>query len=226
MSLKLLLTSGGIQNNSIKKSLIELIGKPIHTANALCITTASYALENGPILAYRFLTGIYNETPMCELGWKSIGVLELSTIPNSNKEFLPSILKGIDVLLVNGGDPMYLNYWMKQSGLASLLPSLDITYVGLSAGSMILAPNIGNDFVNWKDPENTDITLGLVDFAIYPHLNHPKLPNNTLENAQKWSEKMQCTCYVIDDQTAIKVLQNKITVVSEGNWTTIEKTVL
>ena len=58
-----------------------------------------------------------------------------------------------DVLLVGGGDALYLCYWMRQSGLADLLPSLSETvYVGVSAGSMVMTPSIGEDFVFWRPP--------------------------------------------------------------------------
>ena len=104
------------------------------------------------------------QNPMCELGWKSLGVLELTALPSIDEELWVPMVQETDVLLVNGGDPLYLCYWMRQSGLADLLPSLRAVYVGLSAGSMVMAPNIGEDFVHWKPPTGGDETLGLVDF--------------------------------------------------------------
>ncbi len=63
------------------------------------------------------------------------------------------MVRETDALLVGGGDPLYLCYWMRQSGLADLLPSLhEIVYVGVSAGSLVMAPNVGEDFVYWKPP--------------------------------------------------------------------------
>ena len=122
-------------------------------------------------------------------------------------------------LLVNGGDPLYLCYWMRQSGLADLFPSLrDMVYVGLSAGSMIMAPNIGEDFVIWTPPTGGDETLGVVDFAMFPHLDHEKLPDNTLANAEKWAARIPGPAYAIDDQTAIKVTNGTLEIVSEGHW--------
>src|SRR5207253_746888 len=130
------------------------------------------------------------------------------------------MIQETDVLLVNGGDPLYLYYWMRQSGLADLLPSLRAVYVGLSAGSMIMTPNIGEEFVGWKPPTGigSDATLGLVNFSIFPHLEHEMLPWNTMANAEKWAAKMRVPTYAIDDETAIQVIDGAVKVVSEGNW--------
>jgi dipeptidase E len=156
---------------------------------------------------------------MCELGWKSLGVLELTALPSIEEgQWIPLVVE-TDVLLVNGGDPMYLCYWMRQSGLAELLPSLhDAVYVGLSAGSMIMAPRIGEDFVRWKPPTGSDETLGRVDFSIFPHLDHEALPENTMADAEKRAAGVAVPCYAIDDETAIKVADRTVEVVSEGQW--------
>jgi len=216
--MKLLLTSGGIKNASIHNALLDLLGKPIAECNALCIPTASYALPNGPVLAWRFISGHEPICPMCELGWKSVGVLELTSLPSLKKEDWVTTVQAADVLLVNGGDPLYLYYWMRQSGLAELLPSLRAVYVGLSAGSMIMAPNIGQDFVRWKPPTGGDETLGLVDFAMFPHLDHVMLPENTMADAEKWAATMTVPTYAIDDETALKVVDGAVEVISEGHW--------
>jgi dipeptidase E len=108
---------------------------------------------------------------------------------------------------------------MRQSGLAELLPSLrETVWVGLSAGSMVMTPNIGEDFVGWKPPTGGDETLGMVDFAIFPHLDHEMLPENTMAHAEKWAAGMRVPAYAIDDQTAIQVIDGEVEVISEGNW--------
>lgn len=217
--MKLLLASAGITNTSIQTALLDLLGKPIAEASALCIPTASYALPNGPIMAWRFISGQEPDCPMCELGWKSLGVLELTALPSIAKERWMPLVQQTDVLLVNGGDPLYLSYWMRQSGLADLLPSLrETVYVGLSAGSMVMTPRIGEFFVGWTPPTGGDETLGLVDFAIFPHLDHEDLPYNTLANAERWAAEMPIPAYAIDDQTALKVVDGAVEVVSEGHW--------
>jgi dipeptidase E len=217
--MKLLLTDSGIQNTSIHDALVDLLGKPIAESSALCIPTAEYARPGGVGRAGLFVNGREPRSPMCGLGWKSLGVLELTALPSINKEcWVPSVQE-TDALLVSGGDPMYLCYWMQQSGLADLLPSLHETvYVGLSAGSMVMTPSIGEDFVNWKPPAGGDKTLGLVDFAIFPHLDNPDLPDNSMANAEKWAASMPVPAYAIDGQTAIKVTDGVVQVVSEGHW--------
>ncbi len=216
--MKLLLTSAGIKNPTIHNTLIDLLGKPIAECNALCIPTASYAFRNGATMAWRFISGQEPECPMCELGWKSVGVLELTALSSIEKEYWTTTVQEADVLLVNGGDPLYLNYWMRQSGVAELLPSLNAVYIGLSAGSMIMAPNIGQDFVGWTPPTGGDETLGIVDFAMFPHLDHKDLPENTMADAERWAATMTVPAYAIDDQTAIKVVDGTIEVISEGHW--------
>jgi dipeptidase E len=217
--MKLLLASAGVTNPSIHAALVEMLGKPIAECNALCIPTSSYALRNGPERAWAFISGQEPRCPMCELGWKSMGVLELTALPSIGKDRWVPAVEEADVLLVNGGDPMYLCYWMRESGLAERLPSLNAVYVGLSAGSMIMTPRIGQDFVGWTPPSGGgDETLGFVDFSIFPHLDNPDLPDNTMANAERWAAGISGPAYAIDDQTAIKVSDGTVEVISEGHW--------
>lgn len=156
---------------------------------------------------------------MVELGWKSVGHLELTALPSIDRERWVAWVLDADVLLVNGGDPLYLAFWMRESGLADLLPSLaDKVWVGLSGGSLVMTPRIGADFVNWRPPTGGDETLGVVDFAIFPHLDHPALPENTMADAERWAAGMPLPCYAIDDDTAIRVIDGTVAVISEGHW--------
>jgi dipeptidase E len=217
--MRLLLTSAGIRNASIREALLELLGKPIGECSALCIPTASYAMAGGGAMAWNFIAGREPETPMCELGWRSVGVLELTALPSIDREHWVPTVRETDVLLVNGGDPLYLGHWMRQSGLAELLPTLDDTvYVGLSAGSMVMAPAIGEDFVAWEPPTGGDRGLGLVGFAMFPHLDHEDLPENTMADAERWAAAMTVPAYAIDDETAIRVHDGSVDVISEGHW--------
>ena len=217
--MRFLLTSAGIKNTSIHDALVDLLGKPIAECSALCIPTAMYAMPDGAGHAWRFISGREPRTPMCELGWKSLGVLELTALPSIDKERWIPLLQETDALLVGGGDPLFLCYWMRQSGLADLLPSLrDTVWVGLSAGSLVMAPNIGEDFVRWKPPTGGDRTLGLVGFSMFPHLDHEEMPDNSMAHAEKWAAKMSVPGYAIDDQTAIQVTDGTVEVVSEGHW--------
>ena len=217
--MKLLLSSAGIKNTSIHNALVDLLGKPIAESSALCIPTAGYGHPQGsPAGAWRFITG-QASTPMCELGWKSLGVLELTALPSVGEERWVPWVREADALLVNGVDALYLCHWMRQSGLADLLPSLrETVWVGLSAGSMVMTPRIGEDFVGWKPPTGGDSTLGIVDFSIFPHLDHEDLPDNSMAGAERWAAGIAGPAYAIDDQTAIKVSDGTVEVVSEGNW--------
>jgi dipeptidase E len=219
--MKLLLTSAGIKNASIRAALVEVLGKPIADSRALCIPTAGYGHPQvSPDAAWRFISGQEPRCPMTELGWKSIGVLELTALPSIGADRWIPWVRDTDVLLANGGDAVYLGHWMRQSGLADLLPSLDDkVWVGLSAGSMVMTPRIGEDFVAMR-PSVTgdDVTLGVVDFAIFPHVDHPDLPDNTMAAAQRWATAIRLPAYAIDDETAIQVVDGNVAVVSEGRW--------
>jgi len=216
---KLLLTSAGIKNASINDALVDLLGKPIADSNALCIPTAGYGHPMGsPAKAWQFISGNNATTPMCELGWKSLGVLELTALPSIDRERWVAWVRDADVLLVNGGDALYLCYWMRQSGLADLLPSLKSVWVGLSAGSMVMTPRIGADFVGWQPPSGSDETLGIVDFSICPHLAQDGMPGNSMAEAEQWAATIDGPAYAIDDQTAFKVIDGDVEVISEGHW--------
>jgi dipeptidase E len=157
---------------------------------------------------------------MTELGWKSLGVLELTALPSIDEERWVPWVRETDVLLVNGGDSLYLCHWMQQSGLAGLLPSLPETvWVGLSAGSMVMTPRIGEDFVEWQPPAGGDSALGIVDFSICPHIAADETqPGNSMAFAERWAAEIAGPAYAIDDETAISVVDGTVEVVSEGNW--------
>jgi dipeptidase E len=216
--MRLLLTSAGIKNSSIHDALVDLLGKPIAESSALCIPTAIYAFPGGAARAWQLING-RAATPLCELGWKSLGVLELTALPSIKEEHWVSAVRDTDALLVGGGDPMYLCHWMRLSRLADLLPSLHETvYVGVSAGSTVMTPNVGEEFVYGNMPTNDDRALGLVGFSMFPHVDHVDMPDNCMSNAEKWAARLPVPGYAVDDQTAIKVIDGVVEVVSEGHW--------
>jgi dipeptidase E len=216
--MKLLLTSAGISNKSILNALVELLGKPIAEASALFIPTAIYGIRNGGNIVRGVISGTLGD-PFCDLGWKSIGLLELTALPTIKKELWVPMLMETDALLVGGGDCQYLCYWMQQSGLTDLLPSLlhKTVYVGLSAGSMVMT-RFGTTYNNHTLPTESDKSLGFVDFAIHPHLDHEQFPANSLANQEKLAATLSVPSYAIDDQTAIKVIDGTVEVISEGKW--------
>ncbi|HEY0534508.1 MAG TPA: Type 1 glutamine amidotransferase-like domain-containing protein [Actinoplanes sp.] len=215
--MRLLLTSAGVKNESIRHALVELLGKPIAESGALAVPTAQYGHPMvTPQGTWRFIAG-RSPLPMCDLGWKSVGVLELTALPSIDRERWVSWVREADVLLVAGGAATYLSHWMRESGLADLLPSLsDQVWVGLSAGSMVMTPRVGEAFVEWESPTDGDRTLGVVDFSIFPHLGME--PENTMAEAEKWAAEIAGPAYAIDDETAIKVVDGTVEVISEGYW--------
>ena len=220
--MKLLLTSGGIQNPSIHRALVDLLGKPLSECRALCIPTAGYGYPDGDRAgsAWKFVAGREPRCPMVELGWQSLGILELTALPSIGRARWDPWVRAADALLVDGGDAMYLCHWMRESGLAALLPTLErCVWVGLSAGSMVMTPRVGEAFVESK-PSITgdDRGLGFVDFSIFPHLDHPALPENTLAAARRWAATLGGPAYAIDDDTALRVVDGVVDVVSEGRW--------
>jgi dipeptidase E len=217
--MKLLLTSAGIKNTSICDALVELLGKPIADSNALCIPTAIYAFPGGASSAWQLISG-RAASPLCELGWKSLGVLELTALPSIEKAYWTTAVQEADALLVGGGDPLYLRYWIEQSGLADLFPSLpDTVWVGVSAGSLVMGPHVGDEFVYGSPPTAAgDKALGLVDFAMFPHLDHEEMPDHSMANAERWADGVPVPGYAIDDETAIKVVDGTVEVISEGHW--------
>jgi dipeptidase E len=216
---RLLLTSGGVTNASIRDALVGLLGKPIADSSALCIPTAEWGHPMcTPASAWRFIAG-QSPSPMCDLGWKSVGVLELTALPSIGEDRWARWVREADALLADGGDAAYLCHWVRQSGLAGLLPSLlETVWVGVSAGSMVMTPRIGDDFVHWRPPAGDDSTLGVVGFSIFPHLDHELMPGNAMAEAERWAAEIAGPAYAIDDQTAIKVTDGTVEVISEGHW--------
>jgi dipeptidase E len=214
--MKFLLTSSGVKNKSIQDALVDLLGKPIAESSALCIPTAVYPFSVGPSMAYRFISGL-GPNPLTELGWKSLGVLELTALPSIKRENWVAPVEEADALLVMGGDVMYLCRWMRESGLADLLPSLHETvYVGVSAGSMVTAPIFGETY---GDPPFVIAKgLGLVDFALLPHLDHENHPESSTVKVERMAAEVPVPTYGIDDETAIKVVDGVVEIVSEGHW--------
>lgn len=218
--MRLLLTSAGVKNPSIHDALLGLLGRPVADCTALAIPTAMYGhpMAGPGEAAWRFIAGRSKE-PMIELGWKSVGVLELTALPSIPEEKWAPLVREADVLLVSGGDALYLNHWMRESGFIDLVPSLtDTVYVGMSGGSMVTSPRIGAYFVGWEPPSGDDSVLGLVDFSIFPHVDHPMLPGNTMDAAERWAAGLDGPAYAIDDETAIVVDGGDVEVVSEGHW--------
>ena len=188
-----MLTSGGVTNPSIHSALVQLLNKPIAQCNALVVPTAQWGHPMcGPASVRGLLTAEHDFRHLSGLGWASLGVLELTALPTIGAERWVPWVREADVLLVDGGDATYLSHWMHESGLAELLPSLpDTVWVGVSAGSMVMTPRIGENFVEWPSAPD-DRTLGVVDFSIFPHLD--AFPSNTLAARRAVGRRHRRTC--------------------------------
>jgi dipeptidase E len=215
--MKLLLTSGGVTNPSIHAALVQLLGKPVAESHALVVPTAQWGHPMcGPASVQQLVAAAPDFRYFSALGWASLGVLELTALPTIGAARWVPWVQEADVLLVDGGDATYLSHWMRESGLADLLPSLaDKVWVGVSAGSMVMTPRIGAHFVEWASAPD-DRTLGVVDFSIFPHLE--AFPTNTMAYAEQWAADIDGPAYAIDEQTAIVVVDGAVEVVSEGQW--------
>lgn len=221
--MRLLLTSGGVTNPTIRARLLDLLGKPIEESSALCIPTSMYGHPYaGPgTRVWEFVSGRSNN-PMVDLGWASMGLLELAALPSIDPDRWVPLVRETDALLFSGGDVLFLCHWLRESGLADLIPHLtDTVWVGLSAGSMVLTPEVGDDFIQWRPPSGDTSTLGLVDFSIFPHLAPDGGPGNTMAEAEAWAATISGPKYVLDDQSAISVADGVVEVVSEGNWVSL-----
>jgi dipeptidase E len=226
-TVKLLLTSSGISNPSIHESLVELLGKPIAESSALFVPSGMYPFPGGGASAWEAIQG-RSKSPLCGLGWKSLGLLELTALTSIQRESWVPILEETDALLVWGGDVLYLCYWMRQSGLAELFASLEhLVYVGVSAGSIAMCPyNYDAEFNLQMVPSGhpmaleAEKALGLVDFALSVHLDNPNpiFEDNSEECVARWAAGVPVSTYAIDDQTAIKVSGGTVEVISEGRW--------
>jgi dipeptidase E len=240
LPVKLLLTSSGISNASIEAALVELLGKPIAESTALVVPTAILPFSVGPEMAAKLVRGEVR-TPLTELGWGSLGLLELTALPSISRDVWIPTVQAADALLFWGGDPLYLSFWMQQSGLAELLPSLTTSvYVGTSAGAMAAAATFGETYTEPRTGSGSPLTTeemvfstpdgevsrtfvtaagaGLVDFAVIPHLDNPDHPDASLANAEKWAAKLPVPTYAIDDESALTVTDGVVDVVSEGTW--------
>jgi dipeptidase E len=192
-------------------------------------------------MAYKAICGKV-PFPLCGLGWKSLGLLELTALPSiDRKAWVPSV-EETDALLVWGGDPLFLSYWMNQSGLTNFLSSLQrpVVYVGVSAGSIVAAPIFGETYRKPYRGTGSPLTLedmtlpapegeitrnfitakgaGFTNFALIPHANHKDRPDAAFAVAPKWAAKLPVPVYAIDAQTAVKVIGDSVEVISEGLW--------
>jgi len=213
--MKLLLTSGGLENESIQQALRNLVGRPLEGVNLAFIPTASN-LESGDKW---WLIGDLNACK--KLGF-NIDIVDVSALP---REVWQKRLEDAEAIFVEGGNTFHLMHWVRASGLQEALPQLLKTrvYIGVSAGSMITGPSIRFAHSEQDDAEAVDgpidiAATSLVDFFIEPHINNQYFPELTFEYVQKEAGETGETIYALDDQSAVQVVDGEVSIVSEGEW--------
>lgn len=230
MPMKLLLTSAGITNQSIADALCELVGKPTREARIVVIPTAqnptpgdkSWVLEEDLLEPHK-------------LGWKKFSIVDLAATASLDRELWWPQLEQADVLLFGGGNTYYLSYWMQQSGVFAAMPKWleSKVYVGISAGSQMVGANLhvtsealakGNEL---RDDEYDELgprgqssakALQLVNFVFRPHLNSPGFHKIREEPMRQAASKLDVPMYALDDESALKIVDGKVEVISEGTW--------
>lgn len=214
--MKLLLTSSGITNKSIETALLELLGKPFRKAHLTFIPTAANIEEGDKSW---LVEDMYN---FKKLGFQTFDIIDISAV--SKEIWLPSF-ENADILVFGGGNVNYLLDWIKKSGLKDVLAELLKTkvYAGISAGSMATANSISlssSNILYYEQTGNLENTkgLGFVNFEIRPHLNSDDFPKVKIDYLQRLSKETPSAFYAIDDNTAIKAVEKKISVISEGQW--------
>ena len=219
--MKLLLTSGGLTNKSITNALFQLTGKKPEETTVVFIPTASN-VESGD--KDWLITDLIN---LKKNNFKSIEITDISAV--DKKIWQPS-LERADVLFFEGGNTYHLMRWLNKSGLTKLLPELlkDKVYVGVSAGSMVTNPDLAiklSQVIYEEDMLETEElkALNFVNFYLLPHLNSTWFKKMTRKNIEKVSQEITRPIYALDDNSALKIIDNKVEVISEGEWFVIKK---
>lgn len=214
--MKLLLTSGGLTNAPIANALSELTGKKPEETTVVFIPTASN-VESGD--KDWLISDLIN---LNKQNFKSIEITDISAV--EERIWKPS-LERADVLYFEGGDTYHLMRWLNRSGLADLLPDLlkDRVYVGVSAGSMVTNPDLAlkmAQIIYEEDMLETEELKGLnfVDFYFLPHLNSRWFKKMRRENIERVGQETRRPIYALDDDSALKIIDDSVEVVGEGEW--------
>ncbi|MCX6703507.1 MAG: Type 1 glutamine amidotransferase-like domain-containing protein [Candidatus Zambryskibacteria bacterium] len=213
--MKLLLTSAGLTNASISDALFELVGKKPEDTSLVFVPTASNKEAGDKIWLIDDLINLKKQN------FKSIDIADISAVDRDI--WLPKF-EQVDVLYFEGGDEYYLMKWMRLSGLDTLLPELLKTrvYVGVSAGSMVTGKDLASEIyaVVYEEELKKEIIkgLGFVEFYIMPHLNSDYFTKVREENIMEAVKEIKDKVYALDDQSALKVLDGNMEVVSEGQY--------
>lgn len=227
--MRLVLTSAGVTTPRIRSALERLLGKPTAQARAVVVPTAIYPTPGGLAFGWQTLA------QQAELGWESLGLLELTALPSLPEDSWLPELREADAIIVGGGNGGYLSYWLHRSGLAAHLPELlqSLVYVGISAGSAMVTSGLRVDpdrlatTGEYYDDEydeaapmgfGDDRTVPLVDLVVRPHLHAPYFPAATMDLMRTAAARVDVPLYALDDSSAVVVENGTVDVVSDGEW--------
>jgi len=223
--MKLLLTSNGISNPTIRAGLVDMLGKPIEESSALLVASGMHPFPGSGTRVVDVVRGTSNNQ-LCGIGWESLGLLEPTALPSVRRDSWVPALEEADALLVYGGHVAFLAYWMRRSGMVELLPRLEhLVYVGVSAGAIVTTPfncdaesNAASLPEESEIPTATDGGLGFVDFTLWVHIGNPDpiFEDHTPENAAQFAREVGVRTYALDDASALAVDGTDVTVLSEG----------
>lgn len=207
--MKLLLTSGGLRNQTLVRSLVELANIPSEQLKIAFIPTAQNVESGDKTWLIDQLVRLKEMKPL------QIDVVDFTAIP---KELWLSKLKESNVIFVNGGNTTYLMDCFNKFGLTEEIRELlkNRIYVGVSAGSYIATPDIR---FNSDYEKGVFKGLGLVDFGLQVHYKNSKFPlAASYDLVAKRVKGCPYMVYVLDDQMAVKVDGEKVEVVGEGEF--------
>ena len=199
---KLLLTSTGLANQNITNQFLQIIDKPVSQIKIIFVPTASRSEEE---LKY------VNESKKELL---DLGILEnnIKTL-NLDKPVSFQEVEDFDVIYVCGGNTFYLLKKVKETGFDKVIIKFAKTgklYFGVSAGSILVCPNIdiASPF-DENDVNLTDLTgLNLTDVIVSPHYCKEEKPI-----IDKFKKKSQYKVVPLTDNQALLVLDGETKIV-------------
>ena len=219
-AVKLLLTASGLRNQSLIEALRDLLGKPFESANVVFIPTASLAVPGDHSWLLQDLNRLH------ALGWNELNILTFDGLP---RERVLDRLRRADVIYVEGGNHYQLADRITANGLAEEFLDLLRTkvYVGVSAGSMIFSRPFGAHAAELigelgdlgiLDGRPAASPFNLFDWYLKPHLNSADFTDRDEAWAQRIGAAVDFPMYVLDDNSAVRVRDGQVDVVTEGEW--------
>lgn len=133
-----LLTDSGWRGGAILQRFWDMLGKPAAQAKVLFIPTAANSAESRPAAGKCF----------AELLSAGISPNNMRIYDIDGSLSVDEAMK-FDAIYVAGGDTAHLLKRMKETGFDEIIKKMvyaNKVYVGVSAGSMVAAPNIGDPY--------------------------------------------------------------------------------